>query len=174
MTGGAGVRGGQQLPAQRLSRWKCPPHPPFLLPPPAFQSQGGVLASPKIRTQSSEQAGLAGGGGDVSATLGDKGPSLARAPGPKVPPIFTSRDRLRGKRPVARTTAPHLHRGTKGQPREPRTARSLAANVTGTSWQLALAGPGQSLQAWPPHTRPLSVGAVGGRWLQPPRDLVPG
>ena len=166
MTGGAGVGGGQQLPAQRLSRWKCPPPPPPLLPPPAFQSQGGDLAFPKVRTQRSEQAGRLGGG-DFSATLGDKGPSLARAPGPKLPPIFTSRDCLRGKGPVARTTAPHLHQGTKGQPREPRTARSLAANVTGTSWQLALAEPGQSLQAWPPHTRPLSVEAVGGRWLQP-------
>ena len=100
--------------------------------------------------------------------LGDKGPSPARTPRPEVPPIFTSRDRLRGEGLAARTEAPSSSREQRGgRERQGLTACSFPDNVTSTSWQLALGGPGQSLRAWPPHTRPLGMRALGWGGCRP-------
>lgn len=82
MTGGAGVGGGQQLPAQRLSRWKCPPHPPLCCHLRHSNPKGVTWPPPRSGHRApSKQDWL--GGGDFSATLGDKGPSLARPPDPR-------------------------------------------------------------------------------------------
>lgn len=109
--------------------------------------QGVTWPPPWSETPEPEPAGLAGGGASF-ATLGDRGPALARTPSPRC--LQSShQDTLWGVCVgglVARTTAPHLCLGTKGQPGGPRTACSFSANVTGTSQQLALGGPGHPRQ----------------------------
>lgn len=79
---------------------------------------------------------------------------------------------LGGKGPVARTTVHHLCPETKKQPGEPRTACSSPANVTGTSWQLALREPRPDCGAWPPQTRPFRAGVTGGQ-LRPGGGVAP-
>jgi hypothetical protein len=80
--------------------------------------------------------------------------------GPKYPkcspPITVSR-----WKEFADKTAPHLCPRTKGWLGEPRTARSVPTNVTGTSWQLALGG------SRPPWTRLRSVGVEGWSYRAP-------
>lgn len=101
-----------------------------------------------------------------------EGPLWPELPDPKCLQSSPRGTILGGKGLVARTTVHHLCPETKKQPGAPRTACSSPANVTGTSWRLALRAPRPDFWAWPPQTRPLRVGVTGG-WLRPGGGVAP-